>query len=111
MAHMTSTIDADSLLDEAEFFAELEGLEQGMTVTRQPATSIDEPMPPARTRPFGKFADAAVEGKQQTAAAPADALISRAVAVGFFVLMVMVGAAGAALVFHDRVALILSRIQ
>jgi hypothetical protein len=111
MAQMTTTVGADSLLDEAEFFAELEGLERGMTTTRQPAISIEELPAPARTRPLGKFADDAVDARRETPAEPGGGSISRVVAVGFVVLMAVIGAAGAALAFHDRVALILSRIQ
>ena len=75
--------------------------------------SIDELAAPIRTRPPGKFADVAPaqERTPTPARRPADAFVSRATAVVFLVVMAAAGAAGAALAFHAKVALILSRIQ
>ena len=112
------TVAAGSLLDEADFLAELAGLEQGLTEKQRSADVIRELHTPIRTRPFGKFIDDPLPKEpaipQAAAPAPVEAApagFSRAAAVGFFVLMTVVGAAGAALVFHDRFALLVSRIQ
>ena len=110
------TAAMDSLLDEADFLAELGNLEQGMTTTRR-STLADTPMPDtgaaARTTPLGKFIDEPAPAPTPEAGAAPEPVfvISGVVAFGFFLLMTVVGAAGAALMFHNRFALMLSRIQ
>jgi hypothetical protein len=107
-----SKVPPESLLDEADFFAELEGLEQGMTANRQSEEPIAEPSAPARTRPPGKFVDDPLPQRVASTPAPVVSVtVGRVAAVGFLVLMMAAGAAGAILVFHDRVAQILLRIQ
>ena len=100
-------MDGESLLDEADFLGEIEKLEDGMTGERRSPDLMIEPNATMCTTPLGKFADDPVPAK--LVAAPVS--VSRAAVVGFLVLMTAVGAAGAILVFHDRVAQFLSRIQ
>ena len=106
MKPVKPTMDGESLLDEADFLGEIEKLEDGMTAERRSPDPMIEPNAAVRTTPLGKFADDPVPAKL---VAPVS--VSRAAVVGFLVLMTAVGAAGAILVFHDRVAQFLSRIQ
>jgi len=85
------TSTGGSLLDEREFLAELAQLEKGMTTRRR------TPLAPATT-------DAAAPEVEH--AEPS--LRWRLAALAIFVFFVGVGAAGAAVVFHEQVARILA---
>ncbi len=78
----------ESLLDAADFLAELEGLEDGLTNGR------------GSPRPVTPVVDD-VAGDEST-------MVGRIALAALFVLMMGVGAAGAAAVFHERVARILA---
>jgi hypothetical protein len=110
------TVAQDSLLDESDFLAELSSLEHGMAVKPRPLSEPTEMPSPVRMFPPGKF----VDEPQSYAAIVEDAegdqgndapVLGRLAAVGMFVLMMGVGAAGAALVFHDQVARILTSLR
>jgi len=90
------TLTGESLLDEAGFIAELATLEDGLTTTRQ------SPL----TTPPGMFVDESGPAADELEEAPS--VLGHLAAAAMFVLMMGVGAAGAALVFHDRVARILA---
>jgi len=95
-----STVATDSLLDEADFLAELGRLDTGMTAKRR---SLEEHMIEAAAQQPAPIEPAAVQEES--------VVLGRVAAIGFLVLMAAVGAAGAVLVFHDRLGLLLSRIQ
>ena len=108
-------VTPESLLDEADFIAELGSLEHGMTENRQPPSlsSVKEPPGPVRTAPPGKFADdvrsrAASEPVFEDDDSPA---FGRLATVAIVVLMMGVGAAGALLVYHERVARIIATLR
>lgn len=109
-------------MDDAEFLAELEQMERTGEVRSAPqlpfavephstVDDLDEGLV-ASDNPFmepvedPKSPTWAIEGYEQTPAPPAFAVRDVAVAVIGFVLMMAVGAAGAALIFHDRVAVL-----
>jgi hypothetical protein len=108
------TIAPDSLLTETSFLAELASLDEGMTVKRRsPLPAVEqrayEPFPelpvPVRASPPGMFAD------EPLAAADVEdgpSALGQLAAAVMFVLMMAVGAAGAAVVFHEQVARILA---
>lgn len=105
------TANTESLMDEAGFLAELDGLEDGMTGTQRAAAVIAELPVPARTTPQGKFDDE--EHIAPVVSVERDggdrlSIGQQVMAATMFVLMMGVGAAGAAAVFHERVARILA---
>jgi hypothetical protein len=107
---MESTIrtkTTDSLLDEMGFFSELATLEDWMTAQPRTYTSPSETLGPIRIRPHGKFADNP-EPSADVGADDGPSLLQQIAAAAMFVLMMAVGAAGAAVVFHERVARILA---
>ena len=112
MPQATSSDSTDSLLDEADFLAELESLDVNVAAKRQSPDVIPDLDGPVRTLPPGKFADDPQTGGFFATAEDAGASglgLSGVATVGYFVLMTAVGAAGALLVFHNRVALLLAR--
>jgi hypothetical protein len=102
------TVAPDSLLDEENFLADLVTFEEGMAVKRT-RESLQDLSPPIRTAALGKFVDAVVatagEGEGRSAQ------IGQAAAATIFVLMMVVGAAAATAVFHERVGLILASLR
>jgi len=105
------TVASDSLLDEENFLEELATLEQGMTVKPRTRESLEDLSTPIRTAALGKFVDPVVATAGEDEGRSAQ--IGHAAAAMIFVLMMVVGAAAATAVFHERVGLILasSRIQ
>ncbi len=113
---------AGSLLDEVGFMAELGNLEAGVASTRNTArrvepvdldTSFDWPAPVGLP---GKFADTErpvarmIDGVgNEIVEGPS--VLWRLTAAAMFVLLMGVGAAGAAAVFHERVARIVATWQ
>ena len=107
------TAGTDSLLNEAGFLAELASLDDGLTHRRPPvpiAQTRYEPLPdsstPVRTPPPGIFADEPEPAAVEAGETPP--LLGQLAAAAMFVLMMGVGAAGAAVVFHEHVARILA---
>jgi hypothetical protein len=104
------TPSLEPLLDEADFLAELANLDHGLAATRR------TPLPPVErqaTDPYPGLpsAGAAPEREQHVADEEHDAapsIVWRVTAAAMFVLMMGVGAAGAAVLFHDRVARLLA---
>src|SRR4051812_42626881 len=97
--HIVDISTADSLLDEVDFLAELGNLEDGLSVKR----------PEYRSTPHGKFAEqapAAATDVDDDLAGPT--IAGQIAAAAMFVLLMGAGAAGAALVFHERVVRILA---
>ena len=109
------TPTADSLLDEADFLAELENLEVGLSALRgSPQPNAQHPYEalsalPAPIRPYEREPERTLEPLE-----PAEerneppTLLWQVAAAVMFVLMMGVGAAGAAVVFHERVTHILA---
>jgi len=107
---MKSTMDTatpESLLDEADFLEELASLEDGMTVKPRQYAATSEVLAPVRTRPPGKF-EATEPPQHMPAVEDGPSAMQQIAAVAMFVFMMAVGAAGAAMVFHERVARILA---
>ena len=110
-----STISDHSLLTESGFLKELASLDEGLTVSRRsPASAavearyepLSDVSTPARTTPPGMFADHA---KPAAAAVPeGPTLLGQVAAAAMFVLMMGVGAAGAAVIFRHQVERILA---
>ena len=111
------TATAHSLLDEVGFMAELGGIETGLRSVRTSCaadakvgtkidaaldTSFDWPAPAAASASF-------VDDEPQEDEGPS--ILWRLTAVVMFVLLMGVGAAGAAAVFHERVARIVATWQ
>jgi hypothetical protein len=105
---MMQTIATDSLLDEADFVAELATLEDGMTMKPREYALPSEVLAPVSTRPPGKFVDAQEPSARVEATDGDSSAMRQIAAAAMFVLMMAVGAAGAAAVFHERVARILA---
>ena len=104
----------ESLLDESDFLWELSSLENGMTENRRPPSlsSVQEPPGPVRTAPPGKFVDDVPRATSDPIFEDDDSAgPGRLATVGMFVLMVGVGAAGAMLVYHERVARIIATLR
>lgn len=104
----------ESLLDEADFLAELSSLEHGLAEKPRPRTELLELSTPARTTAPGKFFEPV--GKPAEPAPSVEEednspVVGRLAAAGMFVLMMGVGAAGAMLVYHERVARILATLR
>ena len=108
--HTVDISTADSLLDEADFLEELGNLEDGMTVKRREYEPIPDLTTPVRATPLGKFPEpapvAAVPDVDDERAGPT--MAGQIAAAAMFVLMMGAGAAGAAMVFHERVVRILA---
>jgi hypothetical protein len=107
------TAGPDSLLNEAGFLAELASLDDGLTHRRTLvpiAQQRYEPLPdsskPVRTTPPGMFADEHEPAPVEVDEAPS--FVGQLAAAAMFVLLMGVGAAGAAVVFHNQVARILA---
>jgi hypothetical protein len=101
------TPTADSLLDETNFLAELVNLEDGLTLKRRDYQPIPDVLTPVRATPHGKFPESASHADEPEV--DDDPTIAGYIAAAsMFMLMVGVGAAGAALVFHERVVRILA---
>ena len=104
------TPSLEPLLNEEDFLAELVNLDRGLSATQR------TPLPPVQQKvldPFPGLPSAVLtpEPEQGVATEELDAapsIVWRVVAAAMFVLMVGVGAASAAVVFHDRVARILA---
>jgi len=103
------TATAKSLLDDADFFAKIETLDDGLTEQHCPQP-VEPPvgsdcfearydLPPFVLTPEGPVPAEKRDGPPTP--------VARMVAAAMFVLMMGVGAAGAALVFHDRVSRLL----
>ena len=129
---MQTQTAAESLLDEASFMAALGNLEAGLTSPKRPAQSIVPPVAtpvavakksidtsldsfdwPAPVKASGMFVDdeEPAEPVMDGVGSPivqGPSLLWRATAAAMFVLMMGVGAAGAAAVFHERVARIVA---
>ena len=103
-------VPPESLLDEADFLAELGSLEDGMTENRQPPSlsSVQEPPGPVRTAPPGKFVDDVRPRASEPVFDDDSPALGRLATIGIVVLMMGVGAAGAMLVYHERVARLLA---
>jgi hypothetical protein len=112
----TSIALEQSLLDEDEFMAELGNLERGLTSSR-PRGQATNPRPVALDfragpRKPGMFVeDEPVAGQADDVAPARPTLMWRLTATAMFVFMMGVGAAGAAAVFHERVARIVASWQ
>ena len=109
---MPTVVSDSTLLNESGFLRELESLDNGLLTQRRSSLPVAEqryePMPdssPARTTPPGMFADEPAEAAVEVA--EGHALFGQFAAAAMFVLMMGVGAAGAAVVFRDQVARIL----
>ena len=106
------TPSLEPLLDEADFLAELVNLDHGLAATRR------TPLPPVERTAFDPFPGLpspvlTPEPERHVATEEPDApssFIWRVTAAAMFVLMMGVGAAGAAAVFHDRVARIVTNL-
>ena len=107
------TPSLEPLLDEADFLAELVNLDHGLAATRR------TPLPPVdQTAVFDPFpgvpsAVLSPEPEPNVATDEPDApssFIWRVTAAAMFVVMMGVGAAGAAAVFHDRVERIVTNL-
>ena len=102
------TPSLEPLLDEADFLAELVNLDHGLAVTRR------TPAPPVERQAFDPFPGLPVpvaatsEPERHMATDAPPSIVWRMTAAAMFVLMMAIGAAGAAAVFHDRFARILS---
>lgn len=99
----------DTLLDEADFLAELVNLEDGMPLKPSVYKPISDLPIAVRATPPGKFPEPAPHADpthEEDEAGPT--IGGQIAAAAMFVLMVGVGAAGAALVFHERVVRILA---
>src|SRR5436305_6921045 len=103
------TVATDSLLDEEKFLAELATLEQGMTVKPRTRESLEDLSTPIRTAALGKLVDPAIATGGEDEGRSAQ--IGQAAAAMIFVLMMVVGAAAATAVFHERVGLILASLR
>ena len=109
------TVASESLLDEADFLAELALLEHGLPEKRQPLLADEARLPdvlaPVRTEKPGKFweperpTERATFVEENEDDSPA---VGHFAVAGMFVLMMGVGAASAMLVYHERVARILA---
>ena len=127
---------AESLLDEATFMAELGNLQAGLTSLQESPRPLEPPVEPsvdvsgkssARTRTLdsfdwpepveapGMFVDEAPVEQMTDGVGnelvDGPSLLWRITAAAMFVLMMGVGAAGAAAVFHERVARIVATWQ
>ena len=92
---------AASLMDENSFMSELKSLEAGLTSVRKASSPIEDHT--ERLTPgIDEVGQAIVHGPS---------LLWRMTAAAMFVLMMGVGAAGAAAVFHQRVARIVAAWQ
>ena len=105
------TQSLEPLLDEADFLAELVNLDRGLAVTR------GTPYPSPQQKRFDPFPGlpspvlAPEPEPHETITEEPDApssMVWRVAAAAMFVLMMGVGAAGAAVVFHDGFARILA---
>jgi hypothetical protein len=101
-AHMDASTAQESLLDEADFLAELATLEDGMTTRRRSPLALEDHAYEAVSR---EPAFEPLTLSEEREGAPS--LLQQVAAAAMFVLMMGVGAAGAALVFHAQVARIL----
>jgi hypothetical protein len=112
------TVAPNSLLNEASFLAELASLDRGLTTKRQsPVPDVEqryEALPdvsgPVRTTPPGMFADES-EPAAVVELHEGPSVLGQVAAAAMFVLMMGVGAAGAAVVFHEQVARILAGLR
>jgi len=124
---------AASLLDEDSFMSELKNLEVGLTSVRKAPIPIDEdgidsvglamfdlPEPVRTPGMFVDGKDAVVDDDERVTPGidgvekvivHGPSLLWRMTAAALFVLMMGVGAAGAAVVFHERVARIVASWQ
>jgi len=110
---LMQTPSLEPLLDEADFLAELVNLDHGLAATRR--TPLPPVERPAAFDPFPGLPSAALtpEPERNVAAEEPDApssFIWRVTAAAMFVLMMGVGAAGAAAVFHERVERIVTNL-
>jgi len=111
---MQTASSDSSLLNESGFLRELASLDDGLTTKPQPPAAAGamryEPLPdvstPVRTMPPGMFADVPEPAAAEIDDAPS--VLGQFAAAAMFVLMMGVGAAGAAVVFHEQVARILA---
>ena len=112
---MSTTVGSDSsLLNESGFLRELASLDEGLTTKRRsPLPAVEkryEPLPDVsasvRTTPPGMFVDETEPAAVDVAEPPS--ILGQAAAAAMFALMIGVGAAGAAVVFHEQVARILA---
>lgn len=105
------TAAQESLLDESDFLAELSTLEQGLPHKQPSASSVFEMAVPVRLSPPRTSID---EPRPEPPTASEDddsPVLGKLASVGMFVLMMSVGAAGAALLYHERVARILASLR
>ena len=125
------TAIADSLMDEATFMAELGDLTAGLASLRKSPQSLEMTLEaavvlpkkvsaidsfdwPAPIESPGMFVDDEAPVEQVTDGnefVHGPSLLWRVTAAAMFVMMMGVGAAGAALVFHERVARIVAAWQ
>lgn len=98
----------ESLLDGAGFLAELKTLEDGLSAPlveqRANVPFFDDLPAPGQAAAAGR----AVFAEDEPESAPS--LLTQVMAAVMFVLMMGVGAAGAVLVYHDRVARLLTNL-
>jgi len=105
------TSTGESLLDEVDFLAELETLEDGLATRMRSLQHVEAPAASGgRDAVFHVPAApwAPVDDVPAVEPEAAPSMLSRVMAAAMFVLMMGVGAAGAALVFHDRVSRLLA---
>jgi hypothetical protein len=107
------TPSPEPLLDEADFLAELVNLDPGLTATqRTPLPSVErkvfDPFPGLSLRVAAPEPERHVETTGEPDAP--SSIMWRVTAAAMFVLMMGVGAAGAAAVFHDRVERIVTNL-
>ena len=107
------TPSIEPLLDEADFLAELVNLDHRLAAPRR------TPLPPVEPRAFDPFPglpSAALTPERERHVATTEdpdapsSMLWRLTAAAMFVLMMGVGAAGAAMVFHDRVERIVTNL-
>jgi len=105
------TSTGESLLDEADFLAELATLEDGLSAERRSPRPVESPNDTAGVQAMFGLPAPVWAPEPVTPAVERDlplSLVSQVMAAAMFVLMMGVGAAGAALVFHDRVSQLLA---
>ena len=105
------TVTSESLLDESDFLAELSSLERGLPEKPPSVSAVLELPEPARITSPGKFWDHPLPAPAAPVEDDDAPFLGRLATAGMFVLMMGVGAAGAALLYHERVARILASLR